>query len=85
MLVQYHEHWINQPERGGGRLIGEASHFIDLIRFLVGYEIVSMELVHKLDEKCPDTFSIQIKFKDGSIVVYNISQMGTNHFQRRYI
>lgn len=30
------EHWLNDPDEGGGRLVGEAIHFIDLARHLVG-------------------------------------------------
>jgi predicted dehydrogenase len=29
-------HWTQDPAIGGGRIIGEACHFIDLITFLVG-------------------------------------------------
>lgn len=32
-------HWAEDPEIGGGRIVGEACHFIDLIRFLVGAPI----------------------------------------------
>src|SRR5712691_6369460 len=33
------EHWTRDPESGGGRIIGEACHFIDLLRFLAGSAI----------------------------------------------
>jgi len=29
-------HWINDPEQGGGRILGEVCHFIDLLAFLAG-------------------------------------------------
>ena len=32
-------HWTQDPLKGGGRLIGEACHFIDLVTFLCGEEI----------------------------------------------
>jgi predicted dehydrogenase len=31
-----HDHWLNDPHEGGGRLIGEGCHFIDLLTFLAG-------------------------------------------------
>jgi predicted dehydrogenase len=29
-------HWTQDPEKGGGRIVGEVCHFVDLIQFLVG-------------------------------------------------
>jgi len=37
------DHWTQNNEVGGGRIIGEACHFIDLMRFLAGSEIVSVQ------------------------------------------
>jgi predicted dehydrogenase/threonine dehydrogenase-like Zn-dependent dehydrogenase len=37
-------HWIHDPRVGGGRIIGEGCHFVDLVRFLVGYPIVDARL-----------------------------------------
>jgi predicted dehydrogenase/threonine dehydrogenase-like Zn-dependent dehydrogenase len=36
------EHWIQDPETGGGRIIGEACHFIDLMQYFTGAEPVSV-------------------------------------------
>ena len=33
------DHWIQDREIGGGRVIGEACHFIDLMRFWQGYRL----------------------------------------------
>lgn len=33
------DHWTQNPEVGGGRVIGEACHFIDLLRFLAAAPI----------------------------------------------
>ena len=38
------DHWTQDNRVGGGRIIGEACHFIDLMRFLCGSEIVSCRL-----------------------------------------
>jgi len=37
------DHWTQQSDVGGGRIIGEACHFIDLMRFLAGSEITSVQ------------------------------------------
>ncbi len=36
-------HWTQVPEVGGGRIIGEACHFVDLMRYLAGSEIISVQ------------------------------------------
>ena len=30
------DHWVNDPEQGGGRILGEACHFVDFLSFLAG-------------------------------------------------
>ena len=37
------EHWTQDLTVGGGRIIGEACHFIDLMRYLAGSEIISVQ------------------------------------------
>lgn len=40
--------WINNPEKGGGRLLGECCHFIDLAKFLANSSISSVNLIGPL-------------------------------------
>ena len=62
------DHWSQDPIVGGGRLLGEACHFVDLLRFLTASPIDSIQLLTAADTKpCPDTFSLQLRFADGSI------------------
>ena len=62
------DHWTQHPDLGGGRLLGEACHFVDLLRHLAGSPIEELQLLNALDSKpCPDTFSMQLRFVDGSI------------------
>jgi predicted dehydrogenase/threonine dehydrogenase-like Zn-dependent dehydrogenase len=60
------DHWTQDPDVGGGRLIGEACHFIDLMRFLAGSPIVSRSRL-TMASVCGDTASLQLGFGDGSI------------------
>ena len=39
------DHWTQDPQIGGGRIIGEGCHFIDLLRFLVGQTIEQVQVV----------------------------------------
>ena len=60
------DHWTNDPFIGGGRVIGEACHFIDLVRFFANSPIVDISS-YFLDGKTRDSVSIQMRFVDGSI------------------
>jgi predicted dehydrogenase len=37
------DHWVNDPEQGGGRILGEVCHFVDLLMFLADSPIVEVE------------------------------------------
>lgn len=37
------DHWINDPEQGGGRILGEVCHFIDLLMFMASAPITEVE------------------------------------------
>jgi predicted dehydrogenase len=37
------DHWMNDREQGGGRVLGEVCHFVDLLMFLTGSPIVEVE------------------------------------------
>ena len=62
--------WIHDKEIGGGRLIGEACHFIDYSRFIVGKKIIDFSKT-SLSSKTNDTFIINLTFEDGSVAVIN--------------
>ena len=69
------EHWTQNPEVGGGRIIGEACHFIDLLRFLAGAPIVSVQVavLGAIGQgMLADKVSFTLCFADGS--------MGTGHY-----
>lgn len=57
------DNWQNDPETGGGRLLGEACHFIDLALHLSGSEA---EEVYAVAGEGQDVYTITIRFKNGS-------------------
>jgi predicted dehydrogenase len=74
------EHWIQHPEEGGGRLVGEACHFIDLMQFLTGAapaELAAMG-VEDADSRygADDACTLIIKFSDGSVGNLVFSALG---------
>lgn len=64
------ESWVQDPLIGGGRVIGECCHFIDLMRFLVGERIVSVSgramTSGRLGSVLVDRSTITLGFEDGS-------------------
>ena len=77
------DHWTNDPKLGGGRLIGEACHFVDLIGFLCDSEISEIKSFHlKECKNLSDTFTIQLSFEDGSIGTINYFSNGNSGFPK---
>ena len=65
------EHWTQDREVGGGRIVGEACHFIDLLRHLAGARIkrFSASRVGAVPgiDIVNDKATITLEFEDGSI------------------
>lgn len=82
------DHWTQDPEVGGGRIIGEACHFIDLLRFLVGHPIIdvsarSMRLTPA--RKSADTLTITLTFADGSLGTVHYFANGSKRFPKERV
>ena len=68
-------HWTHDPAVGGGRIIGEGCHFVDLVRYLVGQPIVGVTATstrYQSGVPIDDEVTITLRFNDGS--------MGTVHY-----
>jgi predicted dehydrogenase/threonine dehydrogenase-like Zn-dependent dehydrogenase len=80
-------HWTQDPEIGGGRIIGEACHFIDFITFLVGAPPVSVT-AHALPDNGKyreDNVSMTFTFPDGSIGVVDYLANGDKAFPKERV
>jgi predicted dehydrogenase/threonine dehydrogenase-like Zn-dependent dehydrogenase len=75
------DHWTQDREVGGGRIVGEACHFIDLLRFLAGSPIVSHSRL-AMDSANGDTVSLQLGFADGSIGTVHYFANGCKAFPK---
>jgi predicted dehydrogenase len=62
------EHWTQDPAVGGGRILGEACHFIDLLRFLAGQSVKDFQLagLGGASGGLGDNATITLRFADGS-------------------
>ena len=64
------DHWVQDREIGGGRILGEACHFVDLLRHLAGAKIVDAD-IKMMDSAHNDTATLSLSFADGSIGTIN--------------
>jgi predicted dehydrogenase len=78
------EHWTQDREVGGGRIVGEGCHFIDLLRFLAGERITSVR-AHAMEAANDDTVSIQLGFADGSIGTVHYFANGSKAFPKERV
>lgn len=62
------DHWTQDPQQGGGRLLGEAIHFIDLLTFLAGAAPLGVQAAALPDggRYRGDNFALTFTFADGS-------------------
>jgi predicted dehydrogenase/threonine dehydrogenase-like Zn-dependent dehydrogenase len=75
------DHWTQDPNVGGGRIIGEGCHFIDLLRFLAGDKITGKE-ISVMQEGQSDTVTIHLSFADGSIGTVHYFANGSKSFPK---
>jgi predicted dehydrogenase/threonine dehydrogenase-like Zn-dependent dehydrogenase len=75
------DHWAQDLKIGGGRIIGEACHFIDLLRFIAQHPITEITPTYMAGET-NDTVSIQIRFQDGSIGTIHYFANGHRRFPK---
>lgn len=82
-------HWTQKNEVGGGRIIGEACHFIDLMRFLAGSPIESVQAIamgkHKSISINEDKAVISLRFEDGSFGTIHYLANGGSRFPKERI
>ena len=83
------DHWTQDPNVGGGRIVGEACHYVDLLRFLVGSKITSYQAMSIGDsdgvDVREDKSSISILFDDGSIGTIHYFANGGKSFPKERI
>lgn len=83
------DHWTQNVSLGGGRIIGEACHYVDLMRYLVGAEIVSVQARRMGNtggvEVPEDKASITLGFSDGSFGTIHYFANGALSFPKERI
>ena len=81
------DHWTQDLRVGGGRIIGEGCHFIDLARFFAGRPIVAYHAAPMCggEGRLGDCVSIHLTFEDGSIATILYLANGSKDFPKERI
>jgi len=83
------DHWIQDPNIGGGRLIGEGCHFVDLAAYLCGARIQTVHAAAIPQQRRPhllwDNFSINLSFANGSVASIVYTSIGDSGLPKEQI
>lgn len=82
-------HWVQAVEEGGGRIIGETCHFVDLLGFLAGSRLESIDAAcidpGDTNVIAEDNVIMTLKFGDGSIGTITYTSMGDKSIAKEYL
>jgi predicted dehydrogenase len=79
------DHWINDPEQGGGRILGEVCHFADFLSFLCGARPETVEARSLSSPSGQQDFVISIEFSDTSLGTIHYICDGDRAFSKERI
>ena len=81
------EVWVHDMEVGGGRIIGEACHYIDLCTYLAGSKVISvcMNAMGANPQEHTDNASILLKYKNGTNAVINYFANGSKAYSKERV
>ena len=79
--------WVQDLKIGGGRIIGEACHFIDLITYITGSKVksVCMNAMGTNPEENTDNATLILKYENGSTGVINYFSNGSKAYSKERI
>lgn len=80
-------HWLHDPDQGGGRIIGEGCHFIDFLTFLSGSAPVSVSAAALPDggKYREDNVTMTFTFADGSVGIVDYLANGDKSFPKERV
>jgi predicted dehydrogenase len=79
--------WVHDLQVGGGRILGEACHYIDLCSYLAGSAVVSvcMNALGKNPKEDTDNASILLKYENGTNAVINYFANGSKAYSKERV
>jgi predicted dehydrogenase/threonine dehydrogenase-like Zn-dependent dehydrogenase len=80
-------HWVNDPEIGGGRLISELGHFIDLLRFFADSPITHhhIEQISSDNIDTKNNITLTLKFANGSLGNIHYTTLGNRQYPKERV
>ena len=80
-------HWTQDDNKGGGRIIGEAIHFVDTIMYLDGSELVDLKVSFAENPGYPkkDNAIISLRFASGAIGTIIYTSMGSKKYPKEQL
>ncbi|MBU1751890.1 MAG: bi-domain-containing oxidoreductase [Chloroflexi bacterium] len=81
------DNWVHHPEEGGGRIIGEVCHFVDLIQMLTGGVPVEVYVASATGAGASqrDNITVSLKLDNGSVGSIVYAAGGDKSFPREYV
>ena len=79
--------WVHDLEIGGGRIVGEACHFIDLCSYIAGSKVIAvcMNAMGVNPEENTDNATILLKYENGSNAVINYFANGSKSYAKERV
>ncbi|MDJ0866418.1 MAG: bi-domain-containing oxidoreductase [Myxococcota bacterium] len=82
------DHWIHDPVEGGGRILGEGCHFIDLLHHLAGApptRVFAEAIAGDTRYRGDDNVVITLRFADGSVGTVTYTALGDSRLSKEYL
>ena len=78
------DHWVNDPEQGGGRILGEVCHFVDFLSFMTGSLPIEAETksVSSLGQHSDENVIISLRFANGSLGTVSYLSNGDRSYSK---
>lgn len=81
------DHWVHDEAAGGGRILGEACHFVDLLQYLDGSHLEDLTVTAASNNAYPmnDNVLITLRFASGAIGNIVYSSMGSKKYPKEQL
>ncbi len=81
------DHWVNDREQGGGRVLGEVCHFVDLLMYLAGSSITAVEgkAIGSTPRYSGANVLVSLRFANGSEGIISYLSNGDRSFSKERI
>jgi polar amino acid transport system substrate-binding protein len=77
--------WLTDPREGGGRVVGEVCHFVDLCNFFVGGLVESVRATSLGDGRTDDSVSTSLHYRDGSTATIDYLGMASPNLPKEVV